>query len=364
MQTEIEIDFSNRNFGPKHLDEGWSGSEREFTWTAATKSRLVLPAVDAGVDYLLKFKAMPMVYGDRWKLQRVTVAINGYVLGDLVLRTTTAFELFVESAKLESAKENIVEFSIPYAHSPKGLVDGSDDPRQLGLAFHSLSLTPSDAPTPQETRACLNEVMASLQSLGVNCELGFVQRGFGVNALGLLRWNSITLDRLMVALANRWEGLGAKENTTSSVNGEGEILITDHKYGFRNHTHAYTTRGDKEEAIYKRELVRLPYLARMLMEEIEGASKLFVFHDAGGSPRAQLDKLLAQLRAYNRDNWLVWVTRADGEHRPGDVVVLEDGLIQGFLDEFQPLGWVRSTSQIWPTVLQNAHEVWTARKRR
>ena len=75
------------------------------------------------------------------------------------------------------------------------------------------------------------------ESLGENCELGFVQRHFGAEPIGLLRWAGISLDKLRHGLATAFDRVGTEAMTEMHVNPSNqEYFTTDKVYGLNMHT--------------------------------------------------------------------------------------------------------------------------------
>ena len=120
--------------------------------------------------------------------------------------------------------------------------------------------------------------MMHFESLGENCEFGFVQRAYGAEPLSLLRWCDVPLSALLKALQARFEGLGDPENVTVPITPRGMFRVDDKAYGFRGHSMAdgAAVRPDKD-MLQKQECERLTYLRRKLIEDLEDAEKIFVY---------------------------------------------------------------------------------------
>jgi hypothetical protein len=199
-----------------------------------------------------------------------------------------------------------------------------------------------------------------IQSLGENCEVAFVQRLYGAEPFGLFRWAATPLTKLLPALKARFEGLGMPENLDAEVDDASEYQIIDKKYGFKNHSFAYEYNGIQKADILKREAVRLPFMARLLRQELERANRLFCFHDAGGSNRDQIEGLLGVMGTYG-PNTLLWVCPAAAPEQVGTAEKLHERLICGYLDRFEQIDKVIKPSyDAWIQIIRAAHKLWQA----
>lgn len=367
--ARFEIDLSAGGIGQEALIFGWASQEDRYTWALGPRSTLCLvPPNDTCLksDYALRLIGFPSVRPNIGSFQRLVVAVNGHKLASLLIRSKFDTEVFVGAALMEGSSQVSIEFEFPDAHIPMSFDPLSTDQRNLGIAFSRITLHSVSTEKAHEWSASVSDrdVLMDLQSLGVNCELGFVQRAVTAEPYGLFRWNSITLPNLINALDHRFEGLGTAENTEVVVDGASEIMIVDKRYHFRNHSHAFENKGAKVDAIYKRELVRIPQLARMLIENLEDGSRLFVFHDAGGSPLAEVKRLVDALRKYG-DNTLLWVTTAGDSKKIGKVEPLAPNLMVGYIDRFQPLREVTPEGvslPTWLSIAREAHLIWRPKR--
>ena len=120
------------------------------------------------------------------------------------------------------------------------------------------------------------QLAAKYEGIGDNCEFGIVQRSFGIEPLGLLRWANISPVRLKEILANRFEGVGDSEFTSLNLlPGSGEYSLRDVRY-FGMHTFIKAGQGDVEQVKVKMQK-RLKFLVRRLLEDLETAEKIFLY---------------------------------------------------------------------------------------
>jgi hypothetical protein len=355
-----EIDFRAGGTGQETLIAGWSYPERDYTWTLGPRSILHIPVATATCDSALKFRAGPMVRQGVVSFQRLHVAVNGRTVARLVSRAPSVYELYVPADVLKERPVLEIEFQMPDAHAPDE-VGGPGDTRELGVWLSSLQLAPLARPTggQADNQAATDKaLLMDLQSLGENCELGFVQRLGGAEPLGLFRWASTPLQNLLAALDARFAGLGAIENLAIEVDEASEFQVLDRRFGFRNHSFAFQNAGAKRDDILKREVARLPFMARIMIEDLEGGQKLFCFHDAGRSNLDRIELLTRALGKYG-PNWLLWVYPAGAPARVGTAERIGDRLIRGYVDKFQPLHNVKTPSvAAWMGAIRVAHGLW------
>ena len=138
--------------------------------------------------------------------------------------------------------------------------------------------------TPPKVERVDNEAMRDLllgfESLGDNCEFGSVQRRYGAEPLGLLRWNNVAFDSLLPALAHRFEGMGLPENTEVSVWGSGEYMVCDRRWGLYMHTFLFASQIDRD-ALFSKMCKRVTYLRNKLVADLTAAEKIFVYRSPG-----------------------------------------------------------------------------------
>jgi hypothetical protein len=190
-------------------------------------------------------------------------------------------------------------------------------------------------PEPPRDPDAERALMLRFESLGENCEFGLVQRRCGAEPLGLLRFSSSPLPKLLAALRARFDGMGAPENLEIQLSANSrEYMVLDRRFGFLYH--AWVNVGElTPEQIHAREVLRVPFLVRKLIEDLEAGEKIFVFHGMNKLTMRQAYSLWKVVRHYGSGK-LLWVERATRGHEPGSVEQLEDGLYKAYVDRFAP----------------------------
>jgi hypothetical protein len=203
---------------------------------------------------------------------------------------------------LDGHQRTEVVFELPDAARPADL--GGTDGRRLGVAvsqlqFYADGFAPDagDAGDGQSVpvdvsaimvadRMPLAELMSKFESLGQNCEFGLVQRRCQAEPLGLLRFSSTPLPKLLDALDARFEGMGEPDSMKVELSSNGrEYMISDTRFGFLYH--AFVDSGAMAaEALHRREVKRVPFLVHKLLDDLESADKIFVFKGMGSAEHA------------------------------------------------------------------------------
>jgi hypothetical protein len=111
-------------------------------------------------------------------------------------------------------------------------------------------------------------------------------------------------------------------------------MIHERKYGLVYHTFVYE--GDRvPELMVQQEAMRLKFLRRKFIEELDAGDKIFVFKGGGSVQEAEILPLFIALNR-KRANTLFWVVPEEPGRPSGTVEVLMNGLLKGYIDRFAP----------------------------
>lgn len=201
------------------------------------------------------------------------------------------------------------------------------------------------------------ELLLSFESLGERCDFGAVQRKFGVEPLGLLRFAFSKLDALLAGLEDRFAAIGSVEDTEFRLYGDENIIYT-RKYGLIYHTFVYEkdlSTDDKRAAFKHQQRRRLAFLRDKLLSDLEDAAKIYVYSSDEWVADAAALKLFEALRAYG-PNSLLYVRPARQSRPVGMVEVLEDGLYAGYfpgLTDF--LSGAQPPFELWREICERTY---------
>jgi hypothetical protein len=360
LEVVQQYNFGEDGNGAEVTGPGWSMPEANFTWTEASDAIIDLPVPRIPGHYVLHIRCSPFLVEDIVLSQRVTILVNGRELRSLRLQDITVLDFDLPWLALADCDTLKIAFELPDAVRPCDVASGTDG-RLLGIALQTLTLFRlTDTPANGEGRTPpeLSDLALAFESLGENCEFGLVQRRFGAEPLGLLRFSSAPLPKLLAALEARFEGLGNPKNIEVQVSEGGtEYMVLDTRFGFLYH--AWVAVGEQTpEAIAVRESRRLPLLVRKLTEDLTIGEKIFVFHGMEPLALEEAQRLSAVLREYGPST-LLWVELADEEHAPGTVERIQPGLLKGYMDRFAPGENAHDLSlDCWITLCRNAYRTW------
>ncbi len=187
------------------------------------------------------------------------------------------------------------------------------------------------APAPGWTldrndKALVADFLAQFENLGSNCEFGLVQRKFGAEPLGLLRWANMQPHWLVRALAERFSGVGTEEQT-SIIMLRNEYGAVDKRFKFGLHLRIRPDEAPPDRVLASQGR-RLAFLRDKLLAELDGQEKIFVFSCFRITDR-ELAAISARLSAYG-PNLLLCVRAATDAHPAGSVEVASDRLVVGY----------------------------------
>ncbi len=212
----------------------------------------------------------------------------------------------------------------PVGHSQTMLVLG-----ELGR-FEEARLLESGPIKRDERNPEIGRFMVGFESLGDNCEFGVVQRHYGAEPLGLLRFTSTPSRLLMAALDAGFVGVGDAENTTLTTS-NGEYVTGDKRYHMFMHTFMRDN-GDDREKRFVNVCRRIRFLRDKLLQDLKDAEKIFVYGCREALTDNEIREFWSALRRYG-DNRLLFVGMARDKNAIGSVRQLENTLVVGFLDK-------------------------------
>ncbi len=189
--------------------------------------------------------------------------------------------------------------------------------------------SPASAKSPSVTAATdMKQVALQFEGLGDNCEFGIVQRHFGADPIGLFRFAAISAATMTELLAEKFDRLGDPSFTKLSLTAGNEYLVRDERGLY--YLHSFVRKGSvNEEKFLHQQVVRLTYLKRKILEDLEDGKKIFVhkpsFARIDDATAIALHEAIEQFGP----NMLLVIRRAESGHASGTVSVLRPGLLVG-----------------------------------
>ena len=239
---------------------------------------------------------------------------------------------------------------------PEAMFSGAPMPlatigRRLSKLRTSLS-PPAPADRQAEQAAAREQLLRQFESLGENCELGFVQEHLGSHNIGLFRWAGVNAGDLITALNTDLAGVGSVENSAIYMDEvHREYCFRDTRYGMHTHTKIFERdlAADKALATLCKRTARL---CEKLLEDLSEGEKIFVFQSSVRLSMPQLLDLHEAVRRLGPTAELLYVHAADGGSRAGEVKRVKPGLIVGVIDRagFDGVSWTLSY-EVWLELL-------------
>jgi len=197
--------------------------------------------------------------------------------------------------------------------------------------------------------------VTSFESLGTNCEFGFVQRYCGAEPVSLLRFAGFSLQSLLACLGRRFEGLGLIENLSFSLKDAATREYEIRDKAFAMELHAMKYEGPLNvQSILAQHSTRLMFLRRKLIKDLEQGTKIFVWKSDVPVREKDVFRLHDAMNRYSA-NTLFWVVEADADHPPGWVEWARPRLLKGYIDRFGPPENVPDVSlDVWLALCVNA----------
>ncbi|HWB49786.1 MAG TPA: tetratricopeptide repeat protein [Stellaceae bacterium] len=246
-------------------------------------------------------------------------------------------DLLIEHVWLGVARRDWPTAAARFAHARQT----AQDPARVEANLRWIADRLSSAPAPQPAPAAPAEagaeeisasaLMLSFESLGERCDFGAVQRHFGVEPLGLLRFAWSRFESLIAALEDRFAAVGTAEDTGFEQYRD-ETILRMKKYGLIFHTFVegmHDQPADRREAFYQQQRRRLTFLKDKLVADLDDPQKIYVYATNEAASNAHVRRLFAALRSYGR-NSLLYVRPATDNRPVGTVEAFEDGLYVGY----------------------------------
>jgi hypothetical protein len=209
-------------------------------------------------------------------------------------------------------------------------------------------------------RPDLEPMLMRVESLGVSCELGLVQRHCGAESLGLFRFGFTPLDGLIAALNDDFSAIG--DPSQLAIISANKEWVTHHRtYGFECHTDR-RIRDVSRETVRRQASAHFAFLAGKLKEDLAGGEKLFFYRpETPGAPDAKCHALWEGMQRFGRPV-LCWVDIAPEPEMAGKSAWIVPGrLMAGTLDRYASTRFAAGASfHGWLTLIESSLALWDA----
>ena len=207
------------------------------------------------------------------------------------------------------------------------------------------------------------QLMMKFESLGDNCEFGLVQRHFGAEPLGLLRFAGFhiplneRIPALISALAAGFKDVGQPGSIEITVEGpQDEYIVRESTYRLMYHTFLGPKDLEREQLV-RMEETRLSMLRRKLEDDLRHPRKIFIWKSNSNDGSEDVNHLYRVLRGIG-NHVLFWVGQAVPGYEVGEVRVVEGSLLRGSVRRLAPYGNAGDIDyQPWLTVCEKAYDL-------
>lgn len=201
-------------------------------------------------------------------------------------------------------------------------------------------------------------LLQRFESLGDNCEFGFVQRTNGYEDGGLLRWSIAPLDKLIRCFETDFKDLYLFENLEPSA----PDMVRDIATGLMFHTHMRSIDGhfvlgeEARQEVYARERRKIDHLLDKFRRKVREPDTICVYKRNSGITDTDAMRLQQSLSNLGPSNLLI-VRSTDDRARWSTVEYSGSKLFVGLIDEFASYSAADHISiHIWNRLIQNASQ--------
>lgn len=205
--------------------------------------------------------------------------------------------------------------------------------------------------------------MRHFESLGSNCEVGFVLHEAGVKDMTLFKWSLIEdCQYLVAAVEARFKGIYETHNLVP----RGKTVVRDLQFGLCFHT---ALKIRKQKSVFEfaeseadmrstldRERRRISILAAAFLKNLATKNRMYVIRSNDELPRGMASRVLSTLNAVNANASLLVVKQAKPGKSPSEVAAIADGLYEcrvdhlstrGELDDINFGAWFETCRKAW-----------------
>jgi hypothetical protein len=214
-----------------------------------------------------------------------------------------------------------------------------------------------------------------IESLGDNCEPGFVLRNLGCEAGSLFRWARATPEQLLAVLRANFAGMYELAKLTPLR----DEMVTDERYGIGWHTElrsrqvagqrSFIADEGKRRKIHLKEMRKIDYLTAKFTARAKLGGVIFVIKCNDGIATATIEELITALErlAEGAPFALLEISQSADPLKIGTVEQKRPGWLRGYVSRFAPYDHADDVDMAaWATILDHAFRLfpcpdWAAR---
>jgi len=203
-------------------------------------------------------------------------------------------------------------------------------------------------------------LMMRFESLGGDhpgCEIGLVQRHYGAEPIGLLRWTSTPPRELIRAFQAKLAGVGTPEQTEVYVTPAGEYKTKDKEFSMDMLTFLRAENVDIE-TVRSGAIKRIGFLRQKLLRDLQSSDKIFVYRSYDDALDLVGIVYLKTVMLKLGNNRLLYLRPANADHPSGSIQQISDGLIVGYIAKFSATPVSELFLDGWLDVFTKTAEIW------
>ena len=377
MQAAAEITFGLAGNAASSQCAGWSFPEDGYTWALGPESTLRVALRPGQGDLLLDMTLRPFMVPPYRMRQRVGLRVNGVMVGEEAVQDDSALGFRVPAALVAGQETIEIALCCPDALRPDEGAFGTDT-RNLGVKLREMVLIWAAPEAEAEARRLAplptagaveemvrgftglapDDLMLQFESLGHNCEFGLVQRAFGAEPLGLLRFVGIQVQDLLRGLDFGFDGVEDPALMRIYTDGGADAKYISHNSRYDIHRHSYQPiSAMAEDGFRAAELRKIGFERARFLDVLETGKNLFVYQRQERLVPAHVLPILNLLRSHG-DNALLFVT-LNHDAPAGSVDMISPHLYRGNIDRLAPMGNAIDSNLIaWISICANAYRLW------
>jgi len=203
--------------------------------------------------------------------------------------------------------------------------------------------------------------ISKFESIGDNCEFGFLKRSLGNEDGGLLRWATSPPRVLIEGLRHRFEGLYAYENLSPYW----DNVVLDSRYGFRFHSQMISkdkrwlqSEAERQE-IYIGEKQKIDYLVRKFLERLADREVICVYKTNDNISSRDAKDLAEAIRSIGPAGLMI--VRSTTKRILTARVLRRRDYLCGYIDHFAPYGKADDISPVWAELVRDVSRMKSGR---
>jgi len=208
-------------------------------------------------------------------------------------------------------------------------------------------------------------LVTQFESLGDNCEFGFVQRHYGAEPSGLLRWAFVmSFEGLLDGIVQGFAGIFEFRNLRPLA----VDMVLDNRYKLGFHTnfrckevaHHWVFAQSKQERcpIYLEEIAKVKYLREKTLTSLRNGEKIFVYKRNSGMTAAEIRRLKKAIDTHGNNRLLCVVPEETVRDR--GIRLIEGGVTLATIDRLASYKKVEDASyESWKKILAAVAGPWS-----